>query len=300
MTLSDRHQPAPSNARRLTFLIGGVVTGVLALSIHMYVLAVLNVPGPASPPAPGVLTWIDGVGRFAGALLICHYTIEGLRQRGWGTAGALLIPFVLFAMFSELLFRLPLMNGVVSQSIVYPVVSELIRVLPLFVMFLLCALVTICIKDPRWLILASVAVWACFRYLFATPLKALAAVAMSHAAALERPGVYSPPYDWHVYVPAYLTYAEPVAGIFLLLALVWDRLPGRDGHRWAMVLLMLLLAKGLVITPLAYAFAAPPGARLTALLSMGQFTLESAALILLAIATRRMAHSMGRGTQLES
>lgn len=297
MIPSNPPHAALFHARRMTFLIGGIVTGVLALSLHVFVLAALNIPTPQSPPPPGVLTWIDGVGRVVAVVLICRYTIDGLRERGWSAGKAALVPFVLFAMFSEILLRDNLMNIVVSQSFAYPAIAGLIRLVPLLVLFALCALVATHVRDPRWLVPATIAVWACMKYVAATPLKTFMKNALSHAAALQRPEVYSPPYDWHVYIPAYLTYAEPVIAIFLLLALMWDRLPGRNGHRCALMLLMLLLAKGLVFTPLAYAVASPPGTRLIALLAMGQFTLETTILIVLAIMTRMVADTHHKAAQ---
>lgn len=293
MNIPTSGDPSLLKRRRFAYVIGGIITGVVALSIHLLVLSALNIPTPQSRPTTGMLVRLDSMGSVIGILLICRYTMEGLRQRGWSVAKASLIPFVLFAMFSESLIRAPLMNGVVSESLLYPLITGWTRLIPLFVIFAICAVVASRIKDPRWLVVAGVAIWAWVKYVLATPLKILMATILSHAAPLAKPEVYSPPYDWHVYVPAYITYAEPVIGVFLLLALTWERLPGRTAHRCAMMVLILLLAKSLVIGPFAYALSAPEGSRLMALLSMGQFSLETSVLILLAIATKKVAKSVG-------
>lgn len=286
--------PASTKARRATLLIGGILTGVIALSMHVFVLAALNIPTPQSRPSTGVLAWLSSVGTMIGIVLLCRYTSDALRQRGAGALRACLTTFVLFAMFSESLIRMPLMNGVVSQSFAYPVIAGLIGLLPLLAIFALSALVSARVRDPRWLVLAGVAVWACFKYVLGAPLKAITTAVMTHAASLARQEVYSPPYDWHVYIPAYISYAEPVVGVFLLLGLMWDRLPGRTGYRCALVVLIFLLAKNLAVSPFAYALAAPPGSRLVALVSIGQFSVESAVLVLCAIATRTVADAMAR------
>ncbi|UPG90208.1 hypothetical protein L2Y96_00105 [Luteibacter aegosomaticola] len=294
MNISTSGDPSLLRRRRFAYIIGAIITGVIALSIHVFVLSALNIPTPQTGPSTGFLVWLDSIGRVFGILLVCRYTMEGLWQRGWSVAKASLAPFVLFAMFSESLIRMPVMNGVVSESLAYPLIAGWTSLLPLLVIFAICAVVAARIKDPRWLLVAAVAIWAWVKYVLAVPLKVLMATILSHAATLARPEIYSPPYDWHVYIPAYITYAEPVIGVFLLLALMWDRLPGRTALRCAMMVLILLLAKSLAIGPFAYALSAPEGSRLVALLSMGQFSLEMMALILLAIATRMVVRSVGQ------
>lgn len=293
MNISTSSDPSLLRRRRFAYIIGGIITGVIALSIHVFVLSALNIPTPQTRPSTGVLVWLDSIGRVFGILLVCRYTMEGLWQRGWSVAKASLVPFVLFAMFSESLIRGPVMNGVVTESFAYPVITGWTSLIPLFVIFAICAVVAARIKNPRWLLVVAVAIWAWVKYVLAVPLKVLMTTILSHAATLAKPEVYSPPYDWHVYIPAYITYAEPVIGAFLLLALMWERLPGRTASRCAMMVLILLLAKSLVIVPFAYALSAAEGSRLTALFSMGQFSLETAALILLAIATRMVVESKG-------
>jgi hypothetical protein len=85
------------------------------------------------------------------------------------------------------------------------------------------------------------------------------------------------PYGMDVLIPAYLTFLEPVLASFACIALIWRHLPGPAWrHATAYALTILALKKQLWMSFLYAAFG--PGPFLTALASMGQFSLEAAAL----------------------
>lgn len=99
---------------------------------------------------------------------------------------------------------------------------------------------------------------------------------------------YNPPYDWHVEVPAYMTFAEPVLAAFAVAALVAGCLP-RERLRAIAVLAMLIFAlRGQFFSTFINIRYAGTDA-VTAMLSFGQFTLESLVLAVLVAATWMLA-----------
>jgi hypothetical protein len=137
-------------------------------------------------------------------------------------------------------------------------------------------------------IVASIALYALV-FIACKPLIEHAfAPVINHFSYLAHDEVYGPPYGMHVLIPAYLTYVEPVIAALLIAALVWDNLSSRAPLRILQFTLLLLLIRhhlfALAIYPL-YMKASTT----TALLSMGQFTLETITLSLMTTLTWRFA-----------
>jgi hypothetical protein len=92
----------------------------------------------------------------------------------------------------------------------------------------------------------------------------------------------------HVLIPAYLTYVEPVIAALLIAALVWDNLSSRAPLRILQFTLLLLLIRHHLFALAIYPFYTKASTT-TALLSMGQFTLETITLSLMTTLTWRFA-----------
>ena len=99
---------------------------------------------------------------------------------------------------------------------------------------------------------------------------------------------YVLPYDWHILLPAYLTFFEPVIAALVIGCAVRDDLPRRSLTRFGITAALILALKGPVFAPLInihYANTAP----LTAVLSYAQFTFETMALGIVTATTLQFA-----------
>ncbi|OWT80468.1 hypothetical protein CEY04_03435 [Achromobacter sp. HZ28] len=151
------------------------------------------------------------------------------------------------------------------------------------------------IADPRgtaaprrWLGAAALGVFA---GVVAPPLAAWMQDGIMNALPLwqpENPWCRTP-FGPKVLVPAYATFVEPALACVFCVALAWPALPRRTSYRVLAFTLLVLALKQQLLMPFLYVVYTdiPP---LTALASMGQFTLEAAALgLFMALAWRHAA-----------
>jgi hypothetical protein len=112
--------------------------------------------------------------------------------------------------------------------------------------------------------------------------------AMQFTEAREGHQRYGLPYDWHILLPAYLTFFEPVLAALVIGRAIRDGLPPESLTRFGITAILILALKGPVFAPLInihYANTAP----LTAVLSYAQFTFETMALGILTAANLHFA-----------
>ncbi|MEA3116734.1 MAG: hypothetical protein QOI13_4, partial [Paraburkholderia sp.] len=98
--------------------------------------------------------------------------------------------------------------------------------------------------------------------------------------------IISPPYGLNVLIPAYLSFAEPVIACFILARIVWSKLSLASVKGMSLFVLLIMSMRGVLFAPFIYIFYAnlPP---VTAILSMGQFSLEALVLALMTTITLR-------------
>lgn len=269
-------------------VVGGIISGGVALSLHVFVLQVLHIDTPAISSPTGVMGWVIRISTYAAVLSLCHFALPS--APGKSVLARTLVIFVLFQMFSEQVFRLPIMNGVVSQSFAYPILAGLISLIPGLISYVVAGQVAARLRSWWKLAIAAVVLAPLLALAVRPPLTYGMGLLMQKISFLQQPDIYDPPYDWHVLVPAYATYAEPVIGCLCLAALMWKQLSPRFGVRLLQFALVMLFARGMVLIPISFVAAVQPDQRLIALVAIGQFILESALLAVLSGVTFEMAN----------
>jgi hypothetical protein len=212
-------EPGPRHAIRWPLLLtGAVLAGVAALSVHVVMLQVLDVPYPALGSIPKWLLACNGVTSYIALMVLAL-----LAARPAPVASAWvrwLLLTAAYLMIRETL-RAGIMEGVVTTTYAKP----LLEVLPNVVLGLVvCGIATLAAdRLPRWVAIVigtaamyAVATWIVRPYLMA-PLTAW----IGSLGLVEGDEVYKAPYGFHVLLPSYLTFAEAVVGAFAACWLAW-------------------------------------------------------------------------------
>lgn len=260
---------------------GGLIALVAGLSTHVVMLQYLHVPYPDLPHT-GWVRLPDQIMQTAGLtglLLMLSPRLNASPPR------TVLVLLVVFLLVTETLFRDPFMEVVnLSNLTLYPFLD----VVPTYLTaaILIAALVATRRYLTTWAgATVATLVYASVTYLVIRPLLEAASVPV-HAWTAAREGheLYAPPYDWHIVVPAYVTYAEPVIGAFLVCAFASSRLPAEPLRAWAILALIIFAMRGTFFACFTYIPSAPFDA-VTAILSEGQFAAENAVLATIVAAT---------------
>lgn len=255
-----------------------VVTGVLALSVHVVMLQVLHVPYPSAVLRTKLPDLLNGALMIWAAM--CVY--DGLRAR-WPGRSALLCVAILFALLAGLneTLRAAFMSGYCStHAPVRWLIGLLASLRPLSMYAVAAGLAAglARLRSTRARVCGTAAAALVSAYIIAPALAAADAVIRTHAAQwMPEGGWCTLPYGIDVLIPAYLTFLEPVLLSFACAALIWNRLPGGLPGRTAAFVLLILALKRHVLASLLYAVFAP-GPAMTAFASVGQFSLEAAVL----------------------
>jgi len=197
-----------------------LVALVTSLSIHVVMLQVLGIP---FPDFDGVPPWAPLLNTILSTLALIYFcTLARPRLAHLPLALRCLSAFFLYVMLKEA-FRAIVMNGVVTRGWGFDVVAGLPSLAYAFVLTSLVVLITPLLR-VAWMKLIAAVVLAGLMIFGVRPLlHSLFAPALKAAASFNHADVYSFPYGWHVLVPAYLTYAEPVIACTVIAALVWQR-----------------------------------------------------------------------------
>jgi hypothetical protein len=270
------------NATRISIpklIVGILLTGILSLSLHAFMLQQLGIPYPSvaidAPLAKFISSSVLGV---LGLIYLYELSLPALAKRSFAFRCGVI--FVLGSALSEALFRGPFMEGYCSDSLAYAFIANVPKMLSAALLAVLVVAVT-----PRlpkfWhkaiaaVVLGAISAFALKPLIAAlskAPLEALAF--MSHAEWCELP------YGANVLIPAYLSFIEPVLAVLATAALVWNRLSSKPVARLLQFALLVLLIKRQLLAAFIYmAYSGTPP--LTGLASMGQFSLEALALALL-------------------
>jgi hypothetical protein len=274
-------------------VLGVSLTAVLALSVHAVMLQWLHVPYPDASVFDSALPdWLND------AVMLCAavWLYRCLRARATAQPVALRF-FVLFGLLFCLneTLRGAWMNGYcVTRSWSERGGVGLISCVHGVVNFVLVAGFAAGIGRLRhkgWQCAAVIVATSLLAFLVSPSLTAMDAVIRDEVSRWVSLDLWCKlPYGMEVLIPAYLTFLEPVFASFVCFALVRRHLPGGLFSQAASFALLLLALKRQLLTSFLYA-AFAPGPVLTALASMGQFSLEAAALGLLTALSWRYARA---------
>jgi hypothetical protein len=263
-------------------LIGAVLTAIAALSVHVVMLQVLNVPFPDDSAAGKFPRYISLVGSFGATMAV--YLLARPDLRRFSLPVRCLITFALLITLRELMVRAIVMDGVVTTAWTFSLVTHLPRLAGLLIA---CAVI-VPVADRldrlwQWALAATVITAA---YMFGVqPLVDMAFAPLLNALSyLAHDEIYQVPYGWQVTVPAYITFAEPVAAALAIAWLTWDRLSARPGVRVLQFVTLIMFMKGSVAPTLLYSFYIK-GSLPAAIVSESQFALETLTLALMTAAT---------------
>ncbi len=269
--------------RRAILVLGFLLTLCGGLSVHVIMLQGFNVPYPGHLPAGGWARLPDRLLSTFGAVTL--YAMLGSQGRVRPVLWRCGFIFLVLGMIHETLFRLPLMNIVTaSKWNLYPFLDEIPAYGVLAVLVISIGLCGRFLASTVRRVAATVLIGVPVYLLVAPGLQSMFAGLQAWTSAREGYTFYNPPYDWHVEIPAYITFAEPVLAAFLVARFVSGALP-RNTLRAGMTMALLIFAlRGQffsMFTNIAYAGTDAA----TAMLSFGQFTLESLTLAVLTSAT---------------
>jgi hypothetical protein len=270
------------------------VTCIIALSVHVVMLQVFDVPYPSGYPTAG---WPVFCSLTLTALaLIYFYCLSIDEFARFPLPARCLFLFALAAMLGEALIRRPVMNGFATTAWIYSFVDNLPR---LITALLICCLVVLAapkLSRPWQKILGALAIAAIVQFLCVPLIGKAFGNIMASIAYLNHDEVYKAPYGWQIEVPAYITYMEPVAACFIMVALVWDRLAKSLLMRTFEFALLVLMINNTLIRPFVYIFYAT-FSPMVALLSAGQFFFEALTLAVLTTFTWRLCQSRSNATE---
>jgi hypothetical protein len=270
-------------------LIGAVLTAIAALSVHVVMLQILNVSFPDDAAAGKFPRYISLAGSLGATMAV--YLLAKPDLRRFSLPVRCLIVFALLIALRELVVRAIVMDGVVTTAW-----TSLLTHLPRLVGLLIACAVIVPVADRldrlwQWALAAIVITAA---YMFGVqPLVDMAFGPVLNALSyLAHDEIYQVPYGWQVMIPAYLTFAEPVAAVLAIAWLTWDRLSARPGVRVLQFVLLIMFMKGSVAPTLLYSFYIK-GSLGAAIVSESQFALETLTLALMTAATWALSRRVG-------
>ncbi len=260
---------------------------IVSLSVHAVMLQGFHVPYPYNFPHSGWVRLPDGILSAFGAVYLSAHLPQSIRKRTF--ALRCVIVFLLLATIHEDFFRGPFMEFInLSNFTLYPFLDNVPNLLPLAV---------IAIGVESWTRkehstmanLAAAALLAAIAGLLVKPFADHAFTGVIRfTESQEGHQRYGLPYDWHILLPAYLTFLEPVIAALVIGSAVRNQLPQKPLTRFGITAALILALKGPVFAPFINIHYANTGP-MTAVLSYAQFTFETMALGVLAAATLRFA-----------
>jgi hypothetical protein len=274
---------------------GAMVTLVVSLSVHAVMLQGLHVAYPYSFPKAGLARLPDGILSVLGAFYFSAHLPRDIRDRSDGVRCALL--FLLLATIHESLFRGAFMEFInLSNFTLYPFLDNVPKLIPY-------AIIAIGVeswtrrKRSLFAHLVAAVLLAAIAILVIRPFANYVFAGVIHfTEAREGNQRYGLPYDWHILLPAYLTFLEPVVAALVIGHTIRPKLPPKPITRFFITAALILALKGPVFAPLLNIFYANTSA-FAAVLSYAQFTFETMALGFLTAATLGLSFHAAEGIQ---
>jgi len=194
-------------------------------------------------------------------------------------------------MLQEQFFRAPIMDSVVTTAWTFSFLSNIPTLLVWLLLSILIVALAPLLKN-LWLKLgAAVALYALVFLVCRHPIASAFNPILQHFSYLAHDEVYGLPYGLHVLLPAYLTYAEPVAACIVIAALLWNHLDQRLPVRLLQFTLIILAIRHVLFAPFIFPlFAKLPVT--TAFLSIGQFSFEAIALAVFSALTWHLSRPL--------
>jgi hypothetical protein len=268
----------PQSIRIPLLILGAILTGILGLSVHVFLLQGMHIPYPAGFPHTGIGAWVNGASSVLGAVLVYSLASPGFHRRPFVVR--VLALFLLLTMLQEMFFRGPIMDAVVTTAWRFSFLSNVPALLVWLVLSTVIVAIAPYLKHVALKVVASVVLYAAVFLALRPLVMRYATPILAHFSSLAHDEVWGQPYGAHVLIPAYLTFAEPVIACIVIAALLWDQLAERLPLRLLQFTLILLAVKHVLFAPIVFPFYAKMPV-LTAMASMGQFTLEAIALAVL-------------------
>ena len=273
---ATRGQTEARGVRWSVLVPGFIVTMVAALSVHAVMLDYLHVPYPYALPHTGWSAFPDFVALGCAAVAIHALTQPKLGARTQATR--ILVLFLLIGGLKETLFRDVFMGVINSKPVtVYPFVQWLPKLAPLAALAAIIVWSGALMTSTPQKVLGAILISTFVFFAVKGPADGVASHILAAIEYLDPKNRFNPPYDYHILIPAYLSFAEPVAASFAVGLLIWDRSSSRPLLRIAQLASLILLAHGPVFRPFINILYANTDAG-TAMLSVGQFSFESIAL----------------------
>jgi hypothetical protein len=262
-----------------------VLTGFLALSVHVVMLSYLMVPYPSDQPTRGWPIYIGLVVTALSLIVLDQLTRELFTGRSW--AIRFFVLFVLTVMLRESLFRVWIMEGVSTTAWRFGFVHNLNR---LFAPFLVCFFVSLfssrLVRVPQKL-LGALVIGSTAEFVTERFLLKIHGAWVDSLLYLGHDQVWFFPYNWHIQVPAYLSYAEPTIACFVVLSMIWRRLSANAWLRTAQFVLLVVSITGVLVKEMIYPFVSKAPIRI-AIVGIGQFLLEHSTLAVLTAVTWKL------------
>ena len=252
-------------------LIGLSVSCVAAFSVHTVMLQVAHVPYPTNFPATGWAIF-SGLTLSAFALVWCCQ-LAADRLNSFPVLGRLVLVGALAVMLREGL-RVIIMEGVVTTAWRYSVVNDIARPLTMMALAWLAVLSATYLQGWRKRLGGALLIAAPVNYLISPAVKIVRDRVLLAMASLSHDEVYKAPYGWRVEVSSYATFLEPTIAVFVLAALVWDRLSLRPSVRMLQFAFLVMGINTILLRPLLY-LPFSPFTLPVSLLNVSQFFFES-------------------------
>ena len=139
---------------------------------------------------------------------------------------------------------------------VYPIVQWLPKLVPFAVLAAIIVSSATLMHSTWRKVFGAVLIGGLVFYVVKVPTDGVFAHILASIEYLDPANRFNPPYDYHIVIPAYFSFAEPVAASFAVGLLTWDQLSRHSLTRIAQLALLILLAHGPVFRPFINIFYA--------------------------------------------
>jgi hypothetical protein len=269
-----------SGVRWARLTVGFSLTAVLALSVHVVMLQVLHVPYPSEPFTSRLPVVLNNV--LAAWAAIWLYSCLQAQLPDRAPVFRIGVLFLLLCGLNETV-RMWFMNvyciNPSPKSWAFQLLTGLPAVLVPLTTAILAAAASHYLRKP-WQRNIGATLMALLLTFAVMPMRSMVAGAIAGQITAWAPtGAWCEmPYGVDVVIPAYLTFAEPTLAALFCVAFAWRLLNGGKLRRSLVVFTLLILAlRSQLLSAFFYAIDSKMPA-MTALASMGQFSLEAAAL----------------------
>lgn len=262
---------------QIQLFFGIMITGILALSVHVFMSDVLHIPYPHNYPRTGWPAYYS----YTLLTFTAIYLYQRIKNQFTHTPTLLkcLGLFMLLAMLNGDLIRGPLMISIVTSAWLLSFIQNLPQLF--FYLFLACSVVLTASKLLHtWQQILAALLISLLLYFAKTVMQEHIGTILNLLPQPRQEDFIHEPYGFNVMLPSYLSFYESTLACFILVSLVWNQLSTVPIKRLGQFALLILLLGGTFLAPLIYIFYTDMPV-ITAMLSVGQFFLQDLVLALL-------------------